>query len=140
MMREQIVWPMLSMVGLTLAVWLFLYARRLHWIFANDIAPNRLQTPKQRDALIPENINYASYNFQNLFELPVIFYALCLLMYVTDNVSRIDIVLAWIFVTTRIVHSVVHVTFNDVRLRFGAYLVGAIALWTMFARAVLSAL
>lgn len=131
---------MLAMIGLTLAVWLLLYARRLHWMFANDIEPNRLKTPRQRDALIPEHVNYASFNFQNLFELPVIFYALCLLLYVTDSVGRIDVGLAWTFVAARIVHSAVHVTFNDVRLRFGAYVVGAIALWAMFARTVLAAI
>lgn len=139
-MRELIVWPMLAMIGLTLAVWLLLYARRLHWMFANDIEPNRLKTPKQRDALIPERVNYASFNFQNLFELPVIFYALCMFMYVTDCVSRVDVGLAWTFVAARIAHSLVHTTFNDVRLRFVAYLVSALALWAMFARALISAL
>ena len=131
---------MLAMIGLTLAVWLFMYARRLHWILANRVSPNRLKTPRQRDAVIPERVNYASYNFQNLFELPVVFYALCLLLYVTDSVSRTDVVLAWTFVIARIVHSAVHVTFNDVRLRFSAYFVGALALWAMFASAVMSAL
>ena len=87
-MQGQIVWPMLAMIGLTMAVWLFMYARRLHWIVANRVPPNRLKTPKHREALIAEDVNYASYNFQNLFELPVIFYALCLLLYVTDSVTQ----------------------------------------------------
>ena len=127
-MREAILWPMLAMVGLTLAVWLFLYARRLHWIFTNRISANQLKTPKHRDALIPEDVNYASFNFQNLFELPVIFYALCLVLYVTDSVATMDRVLAWAFVAGRTAHSVVHATFNDVRLRFLAYLFAALAL------------
>ncbi|MDJ0919280.1 MAG: MAPEG family protein [Woeseiaceae bacterium] len=135
-MREQIVWPMLAMVGLTLAVWLFMYAKRLHWIFSNRVPANDLKTPRQRDALIPEEVSYASFNFQNLFELPVVFYALCLLLYVTGNVAMTDLVLAWTFVVGRVIHSAVHTTFNDVRLRFASYLLSAVALWVLFGRAV----
>ncbi len=128
---------MLAMIGLTMAVWLFMYVRRLHWIFSNGVSANDLKTPKKREALIPEKVNYASFNFQNLFELPVIFYALCLLLYVTDAVATTDTVLAWVFVAGRAIHSVVHATFNDVRLRFLSYILSALALWAMFVRAVI---
>ncbi len=136
-MREQIVWPMLAMIGLTMAVWLFLYVRRLHWIASKRISANDLKTPRQREALIPEKVNYPSFNFQNLFELPVIFYVLCLLLYVTGNVAMTDVVLAWTFVAGRVIHSAVHTTFNDVRFRFLSYLLSALALWALFARAII---
>ena len=136
-MREQIVWPMLAMIGLTMAVWLYLYVRRLHWIATKGISANDLKTPRQREALIPEEVNYPSFNFQNLFELPVVFYVLCLLLYVTGNVAMMDLILAWTFVAGRAIHSAVHTTFNDVRFRFLSYLLSALALWALFARAVI---
>lgn len=124
------------MVGLTLAVWVVLYVRRLHWILSNRIDANRLKTPKQREALIPEQVNYASFNFQNLFELPVLFYVLCLLLYLADTVAVVDLALAWTFVAGRAIHSAIHITVNDVRLRFTAYVFSALALWGLFGRAV----
>ncbi len=60
-------------------------------------------------------------NFVNLFEMPVLFYVLCLASYVMHNVSEALLVLAWIYVVFRIVHSLIHVTYNKIIHRFSIY-------------------
>ena len=55
----------------------------------------------------------------------------------THQVDATYVNAAWIFFAFRALHSAVHCTFNLVMLRFYLYLIAALALWFMFARAVL---
>jgi hypothetical protein len=77
--------------------------------------------------------------FDNLFQVPMLFYIVCLLMMVTDEVDSIQVALAWLFVATRIVHAFVYIVFNRVPYRFAAFFSGVITLgviWGRFASAV----
>ena len=80
------------------------------------------------------------YSFSNQFELPVLFYVLTILEIITRHADFIFVVLAWVFVLTRIGQAYVHTTGNDVRLRGAIYGVGAIVLfvaWVIFAVRIL---
>ena len=70
--------------------------------------------------------------FSNQFELPVLFYVLTILEYVTHLAGIVFVVLAWLFVIFRILHACVHVTSNVVRLRGILYGVGALVLAIMW--------
>ena len=129
--------PFFGMLLLTLVVWVVMYIRRLTFIVGHRINAQDLTTPEKGAKVIPENIHWPAYNFRNLFELPVVFYALCLYLYATDNVDDGFLVGAWTFVGFRIVHSAVHCTVNIVKLRFAAYMAGALVLWFMVLRAAL---
>ncbi len=72
----------------------------------------------------------------NLFELPVLFYAPCLALAVTGFTGAFLGYGCWAYVGLRGLHSAIHCTFNNVMLRFGAYLLSTlllIALWIAFA-------
>ena len=74
--------------------------------------------------------------FDNQFQLPVLFYVLVLIAHLTKLADFLFVILAWLFVATRLIHAVIHVTSNRVSQRFFAYLVGAIVLlimWVMVA-------
>src|ERR1700742_4197319 len=76
-----------------------------------------------------------SYSFSNQFELPVLFYVLTILAYITHLAGLVFVILAWIFVVFRILQAAVHVTSNDVRLRGLFFMVGAVALvinWAIY--------
>ncbi len=70
--------------------------------------------------------------FANQFELPVLFYVLTILEYVTHLAGTIFVVLAWIFVLFRILHAYIHVTSNVVRLRGGLFAMSAVVLAIMW--------
>ena len=124
------------MMLLTLVVWVYMYARRLGFLRGQRIDLRTVDTPVKADAVIPANVHLASHNLRNLFELPVIFYALCLYLYASDSVDRTHLATAWCFLAFRMLHSLIHCSYNDVRHRFFAYAVAAIALWTMVIRTV----
>ena len=137
MQESEIFGPFIGMLLLTFVVWVVLYVRRIGFLLGNKIAAQRLTSPEKTVQLIPEDVNSPANNFKNLCELPVVFYALCLYLYVSGSVDSIYVTAAWVFLAFRVVHSVIHCTANIVMLRFLAYLASALALWFMVLRAAL---
>lgn len=136
-MSHAIIQPVLALMLLTFAVWVTLFARRIAWMVARNIDAQRLATPEQIAATLPEAVNRAANNFRNLFELPVVFYAICLLLLTTQTSDAVYVNLAWSYVALRVAHSLIHCTLNIVTLRFAAFALSSIVLWIMLARLVL---
>ena len=128
--------PMLALMVLTLLVWIYMYIRRLTYIFGNHLEAQSLSTPEAISAALPESVNRPSNNLKNLFELPVIFYALCLLLMQLNLEDALFVGLAWTYVAVRALHSVVHCTVNWVLLRFYIYALSSVVLWVMLLRLV----
>ena len=139
-MSEQILQPMLGMMLLTLGVWVYMYVKRLGHIKRARIDPQELTTAYKAARHFPEEIGYPADNLRNLFELPVLFYAICLYLYVTGSVDDLYVIAAWSFVGLRAVHSAIQCTTNIVMHRFAVYMAGAVVLWFMVLRAAVTAL
>ena len=129
--------PFFAMMFLTLAVWVYMYARRIPFIKSMNLSPDDLAKPGELARLSPAAVSNPSDNLKNLFEIPVLFYALVLFLFVTNRVDVLYLGAAWVFVAFRVAHSIVHCTFNHVLLRFSLYLVATVAVWFMIARAAL---
>ena len=80
----------------------------------------------------PERARKLSNNFDNQFQVPMIWYALVALLIATNLVDTVQVVLAWCFVATRFVHSYIHTGGNDLRLRLLAFLAGATVVFLMW--------
>ncbi len=83
----------------------------------------------------PRRSMQVGYSFQNQFELPVLFYVLTILAIITKHADLLFVVLAWIFVLSRLAHAYIHVTSNDLKLRGPFFGVGALVLaimWLIF--------
>lgn len=79
-----------------------------------------------------------SANLSNQFEWPVLFYAACLLLTMSQSVDRTAVVLAWIFIFGRLVHSGVQILTTNIRLRglvFTINFLATIGLWVLVLRA-----
>jgi hypothetical protein len=70
--------------------------------------------------------------YHNQFELPVLFYALVVLALITRKADLVFVVLAWMFVASRLVHAYIHTTSNKVIRRFQAFVVGFLILAVMW--------
>ncbi|HEY7747884.1 MAG TPA: MAPEG family protein [Aestuariivirgaceae bacterium] len=84
----------------------------------------------------PENLRKRANNYQNQFELPVLFYMLIALLLSTRLADAVQVVLAWVFVLSRLVHSYIHTGRNLVIDRFYAFTASVItllAMWIWFA-------
>ena len=79
--------PFIGMMLLTMAVWLYMYTLRLTFLRREKIDPQLASTTRQMLDIVPTRVNLPSENLINLFELPVLFYALCIYLYVTGQVD-----------------------------------------------------
>ena len=132
--QQQIFAPFLGMTILTLVVWVYMYARRIPFILSNQINMDEVSADEFH-RLTPAGVRHPSDNLKNLFEIPVLFYAICLYLFVTSQVDTIYLASAWTFFVFRIVHSGIHCLANKVLLRFGIYCISTVAVWFMVVRA-----
>jgi hypothetical protein len=123
---------------LTLVVWVYMYGRRLPFIFSSGLDPKDM-TPRELARLSPPQVSNPSDNLKNLFELPTVFYTVVLYIYVTNRVDEAYVAAAWGFFLFRALHSAVHCSFNLIPLRFALYVISAGMLWFMVIRAALAA-
>jgi hypothetical protein len=137
MAQTAIFGPFFAMIFLTMVVWIYMYVRRIAFITSNKIEQKDL-TPAGLARLSPSAVANPSDNLKNLFEIPTIFYALVLYLFVTREVDAVYVVAAWVFVAFRVMHSAVHCTFNLIILRFYLYAIATLAVWFMVVRAAIT--
>lgn len=123
--------PMLSLMLLTMTVWFWMYIKRISYMKQNDIDPQRLVSRVRLMQVLPDEIQAPANNLNNLFELPLLFYALCLLNSQQASIGPILTNLAWAYVFLRVIHSLIHCSYNKVLHRFTAYALSCLVLWTM---------
>lgn len=125
---------MIFLVGLTALVWVRMYVVRLKEIGTKRIDPQSISTSRGASRFLEETA--PADNFRNLFEVPVLFYAVCLALTVADKVTPLQIMLAWTFVILRVAHSLIHLSYNRVIHRFTAHALGTAVvffMWLLFA-------
>lgn len=81
----------------------------------------------------PTPVLQAANVFHNQLQLPVLFYVLVAFTLILSQSDTIMVVLAWVFVISRLVHAYIHATHNHVRSRFNAFAVGLMTLIVMWA-------
>jgi hypothetical protein len=81
---------------------------------------------------VPSHVSIPNRNLMNLLEIPVLFYVVCLVLYVTAGVSPLAVSLAWAYVVVRIVHSAIHLTYNHVIHRLAAFAISNAVLVTIW--------
>jgi hypothetical protein len=123
--------PILAQVLLSLLVLLYMASRRLPALAAKKPTPEQLQARKTYDEELPAFARFPSENYKNLFELPVLFFVLAFAALITGLGGTMMVTLAWIFVGTRVVHSLIHCTYNNVMHRFLVFLLGVIVVIAM---------
>ena len=135
-----LVFSALAMVALTLAVGVRMFLVRVQEMQRRRVHPQAASTSLQVAARL-ESVQAAD-NFRNLFEVPVLFYALVATAVAAGHTPLWLSVGAWLFVALRVAHSVIHCTYNKVMHRFPVFAAGfllLIALWAAFALTLPSA-
>jgi hypothetical protein len=118
--------PVFALAAWTGLILLLIAARRL----TAGLSPREFSLGES--ARVPPPVTLPNRNYMNLLELPVLFYVVCLIAYVAQPATPYAVALAWAYVALRVVHSLVHVTYNNVMHRFTAFVLSnftLIALW-----------
>jgi hypothetical protein len=124
--------PLFALVALTALVWLLMLLARNISVAIGKVAVGYYRS--YRDDAPPEWIERPARTFMNLLEVPVLFYVACLLMLVTGECDRAQVLLAGAFVATRALHAAIYIGINHVPTRFGAYVAGCVTLGVIWFR------
>ena len=133
MRQDLILAPVGALALLTFFVLLLIPLRRFRAAFAGQVGPDDFMYGES--ARVPPAVSIPNRNYMNLLEVPLLFYVLCIVQLVVSAVTPTGLALAWTYVGLRALHSIVHVTYNDVRHRlviFGASNLLLMAMWALF--------
>lgn len=130
--------PVLVVVALTMAAFVRMAAAR--GAAAKSMNPDYYRAHLGEPE--PETARVAARHWDNLFELPTLFYAGCIVAFVLGAVGTWTLVFAWGFAAARLVQSAIHLTYNNPAHRGLAFVLGVVfvlALWIDIAVAVFAA-
>lgn len=124
------VYPMAFMVLLTFIVGLVAAGTRFSSVRSGDVRYGYFRLMQGQE--VPERVTVTTRCFNNMYEVPVLFYVACTL-YISLGVEGLPgLVLAWLFVALRYVHAAIHLTYNHFLHRmvvFWASFMCALLLW-----------
>ena len=133
-----ILYPLIAMIFLTLIVGAQLLYCNSKAVLKGEV---NIKSFRLFDSEIPNNLQSISQHYKNMFELPVLFYILCLMFIVENNYTNFDVIIAWGFVSFRFLHSLVRISNQNVNLRFGLFIGSFIMLiigWISFTASYVS--
>lgn len=128
MQTTAIFWPMVAHALLVFAIYGLFLVRRREAVKAGDAPMSQFR--ENRDE--PPQSLFVKNSLTNQFELPVLFHAVCLALFVAGGAGMAAVALAWVFALSRYVHAFIHVTSNCIRHRQPAFAVGFLAVVLMW--------
>jgi hypothetical protein len=129
-----LLWPMLAQIGWTFLLYVWLTIARAQAVRRGEVVYGDFARHAE-----PHHVARITYNLANQFELPVIFYAVVVLLIATSNVMIIDIMAAWVFVAGRVTHTLVQCLTDNVPLRGQVFLINFVGVVVLVSHVVLLA-
>ena len=129
----QLLFAALGMVLLTTVVGARMLFCRVREMRAKRLHPQTAATSQTMAGRL-EDVQ-ATDNFRNLFETPVLFYALVACAVAVSHVPPWLVIGAWCYFGLRVVHSFIHCTYNRVMHRLAAFALSfvlIVALWIAY--------
>lgn len=123
--------PILVLVIWTIIMLFWMAAVRLPAIAAANLGPTAGERTADLAEQLPKEVQWKADNYNHLLEQPTIFYATAFAMILAGLDDGLTLYLAWFYVGSRVLHSLVHATVNKVLVRFAIFLLGSLALLGM---------
>jgi hypothetical protein len=128
--------PVLALAGWTFVMWVWMYATRIPAMQRARIDLDVLSRTGARLELPPE-VSRVADNYNHLHEQPTLFYAVALAAQAGGVTDATSVGLAWAYVATRVVHSLVQATRNVIPVRFAVFALGSLVLFALLVRTAL---
>jgi hypothetical protein len=129
--------PVLALVAWTFVMWIWMYATRIPAMQRANVDVAELSRTGAKLDLPPE-VSRVADNYNHLHEQPTIFYALALAAQLAGAADATNVTLAWAYVGSRVVHSLVQATRNVIPVRFAVFTLGSVLLMILLVRTALA--
>lgn len=136
MSQTGILFPAMALVGWTFTVLLLIPYQRFKAGFAGRVTRDDFKFGES--SRVPPEVSIPNRNFMNLLEVPVLFYIVCITLFVTQRVDSAAVALAWSYLVLRVLHSLVHLTYNKVMHRLSFYALSNVMLVVLWIRLVVA--
>jgi hypothetical protein len=127
--------PVIGLNLWTLAIEALLYKRRIPAMAKYNVTTDSATIRTQVATKLPPFVQWAAENYNHLMEQPTQFYAVVLAMTLLEMKDKISVRLAWAYVFLRMTHSLVHVSTNNILVRFSLFGTSSLTLLGLTARA-----
>lgn len=132
--------PVLVLVIWTLVMMGWMLVTRVPYMVSKGMGPEQGQRTSELGKKIPDEIQWKADNYNHLLEQPTAFYATAIVCAMSGLGDGLSLYMAWAYVLSRIIHSVIHVTVNNVNLRFMIFAFGSVCLGVMAVNALIQLL
>ena len=129
---DELFLPLFAMLALIALVWIVMLVFRNYAILSN--ITSGIYYERYLDDHPPDWVERPARTFNNLMQVPPLFFLACILMLFTGYLDLAQLLLLWIFVATRYLHAAIYMAWNYVPARFGCYIAGVITLFVIFIR------
>jgi hypothetical protein len=123
--------PVIGLVIWTQVMLAWMVVTRLPAIQAANLGPEAGQRTAELGDQLPKEVQWKADNYNHLLEQPTVFYAVALALAIAGLGDGLNLWLAWFYLGSRIVHSIVQSTTNAVLLRFSLFGLGTLAVLAM---------
>ena len=134
---QMVLLPVFVQVALTLGLLMWMASVRTRSVSKGE---TKIRDTALGQPAWPEQPTKISNCFNSQFQLPLLFYVLVILAWITRQADLLFVVMAWVFVILRLAHAYIHTTSNHVPTRFkvfGAGLLVLVVMWIIFAVRIL---
>ncbi len=132
--------PVVGLVIWTLIQQTWMVVTRIPAINAAKLGPEAGQRTSELAVILPKEVQWKADNYNHLMEQPTIFYAVALALAIAGQGDGLNMMLAWFYLGSRVVHSIVQSTINNVMIRFSLFTLGTIAVLVMAVNGAISLL
>jgi hypothetical protein len=129
--------PVIAVVLWTAVIWAWMYVTRIPAIVRARMRLDPMAPRGEQMATLPPQVRWKADNYNHLMEQPQVFYATALGLALLGDASTASIVLAWLYVALRVVHSLVQVLVNIIQLRFTVFAASSLVLYALAIRAAM---
>ena len=126
------IYPMFAMVLLIFTIGILNLVWRIRSVKSKQVRARYYKVFDSAGADIPQHIIAGGKNYSNQFEVPMLFLVVSSLVLVLNQTGITFVILAWVFVISRVVHALIHLTYNHILHRMLAFQVGVFSMLGMW--------
>jgi hypothetical protein len=128
---QSLLGPVVALVAWTLVMWLWMYATRIPAIRAARMRLDPNAPRGEQMSTLPARVRWKADNYNHLMEQPTIFYAIVLALVLLGDQTQLSLAMAWTYVALRVLHSLVQVLVNIIKVRFALFVLSTLPLFVL---------
>ncbi len=130
--------PIVALAAWSLLMLIWLYATRIPAMQRMGVKPGQFKDEPNATSKLPPWARNVADNYNHLMEQPTIFYATCFALQLLNVTDQNTVLLAWVYVGLRLIHSLVQATVNIILVRFSIFVAASVVLGFLIYRAAVA--